>query len=344
MNRNALQFGAHYSLACAADLDGQAAPPYQALLKQLAEMDRLGYDHVWVSEHHFVPDLGTVPKPPTLMAAIARMTKRIRLGVALDVLSLQNPIEIAESYAMVDVVSDGRLEFGVGSGSELHDNDKAGAHPEAAGRVREVTEIVCQAWSGQPVNFRGAFFNYENVPVMSKPVQQPHPPIWVGCAQGEETFRWAGVKGFHVITLPHLYPEPRLLSALVKTYRRALAKAGHDFTATEVLGRFHIYVSQSLDRALREAEPYLRHDLATPDRADPAAKSRENLKLDRTDQVAHGFAIVGDPERCIDSIRRWREEAGLTAFSFAFHFGGMPEEMALTSIRLFAERVMPQFK
>jgi alkanesulfonate monooxygenase SsuD/methylene tetrahydromethanopterin reductase-like flavin-dependent oxidoreductase (luciferase family) len=153
------------------------------------------------------------------------------------------------------------------------------------------------------------------------------------------------VKGFHLMTLPCLYRQPRLLSGLVRIYRSALARAGHDFTATEVLGRFHIYVAHSLDQALREAEPYLLDAFAAHDGGDSERKCAENSTRGNVVQYfAGGFAIVGDPERCIDTIQRWREEAGLTAFCFAFQFGGMPEEMALTSIRLFAERVMPQFK
>jgi len=346
MNRNAIKFGAHYPLPCLSHLDGSSAQPYECLLGQAEELDRLGYDHIWVTEDYRPRKDGRSPDLPTLMRAIARTTKKVRLGVALDILSLHNPVETAESYAVVDVTSDGRLEFGLGTDNELDDYEKAGVNlEERPRRMHEATEVLVRAWSHQRVNFGGEFFAYQNVPIKSKPLQRPHPPIWVGCAKGEEIFRWAGVKGFHLMTLPCLYRQPRVLSGLVRIYRRALAGAGHDFAATDVLGRFHIYVSHGMRQALREAEPYLSNDLATPDRVNLGSKSRGNLKLKNlNDPVAQGFAIVGDPERCIDSIQRWREEAGLTAFSFAFHFGGMRDEMAMTSIRLFAERVMPQFK
>src|SRR4029077_378365 len=96
-------------------------------------------------------------------------------------------------------------------------------------------EIFPLAGFDKPVNFKGEFFNYENVPVVPKPVQRPHPPIWVGCARSEESYRWAGDNGYHLMTLPYLYREPHILPVLVKTYRIGLAKAGHDFTQPEVL-------------------------------------------------------------------------------------------------------------
>jgi alkanesulfonate monooxygenase SsuD/methylene tetrahydromethanopterin reductase-like flavin-dependent oxidoreductase (luciferase family) len=346
MDRNAMKFGAHYLPTYVPDLDGPINEFYRRMFSQMEEMDRLGYDHIWVTEHHFAMYGGTLPHPPTFMSAIARTTQRIRLGVAINVLPLHNPLDVAESYAMVDVISNGRLDFGVGKGSEAHEYRKLGVpQEESTGRMYEGVEIIRQAWSDKPVNFKGEFFKYENVPVVPKPVQRPHPPIWVGCARSEESFRWAGENGFHLMTLPYLYREPHILPAFVKTYRSGLAKAGHDFTQTEVLGKFHIYVSSSLDRAIEEAAPYLANYTDVHRAADPDRKERGLLVVrDVKTQLAEGFVIAGDPQRCVDTIQKWREGVGLTAISGTFHFGGMPQEMALKNIRLFAERVMPELK
>jgi alkanesulfonate monooxygenase SsuD/methylene tetrahydromethanopterin reductase-like flavin-dependent oxidoreductase (luciferase family) len=195
------------------------------------------------------------------------------------------------------------------------------------------------------VKFSGKFFHYDNVPVFPKPVQRPHPPIWVGCARSDESFRWAGENGFHLMTLPYLYREPGVLPGFVKSYRRALANSGHDFTGTDVLGKFHIYVSSSLSQAIEEASPYLANYSDVHRRADGERKERGLLVgRDAKTQLSEGFVIAGDPQRCVDTIQRWREEVGLTVISGTFQFGGMPHEMALKNIRLFAERVMPQFK
>jgi alkanesulfonate monooxygenase SsuD/methylene tetrahydromethanopterin reductase-like flavin-dependent oxidoreductase (luciferase family) len=346
MERNAMKFGAHYLPTYVPDLDGPVTELYQRMFAQMEEMDRLSFDHVWVTEHHFAFYGGTLPQPPAFMSAIARTTKQIRLGVAISVLPLHNPLDVAESYAMVDVISNGRLDFGVGKGSESHEYKKAGvSQQESTTRLYEGVEVLRQAWSDKPVSFSGEFFKYANVPVWPKPVQRPHPPIWVGCARSEDSFRWAGKNGFHLMTLPYLYREPHVLPGLVNTYRSALAEAGHDFTETEVLGKFHIYVSSSLDQAVREAEPYLINYFDVHHAADPERKEMGLMTVrDAKTQLIQGFVIAGDAQRCIDTIHRWREEVGLTTISGTFYFGGMPQEMALKNIRLFADRVMPEFK
>ncbi len=341
-----MKFGAHYLPTYVPDLDGPVGELYQRIFAQIEEMDRLGLDHAWVTEHHFAEYGGTLPHPPTFMSAIARTTRRIRLGVAISVLPLHNPLDVAESYAMVDVISNGRLEFGVGKGSEAHEYRKAGVkQEESTGRLYEGVEVIRQAWSNKRVNFKGEFFTYENIPVLPKPVQRPHPPIWVGCARSEDSFRWAGQNGFHLMTLPYLYRDPHVLPGLVKTYRKALADAGHDFTQTEVLGKFHIYVSSSLDDAMDEAAAYMANYVDVHKAADPDRKEMGLLTVrDARTQLSEGFVIAGDPQRCIDTIHKWREEVGLTTISGTFHFGGMPQDMALKNIQLFAERVMPEFK
>ena len=346
MSAVAMKFGSHYLPTYVPELDGSVTEFYQKMFSQMEEMDRLGYDHIWVTEHHFAHYGGDLPHPPTFLSAIARTTKRIRLGVAINVLPLHNPIDVAESYAMVDVISNGRLDFGVGKGSEVHEYRKFGIdQKEATGRMYEGVEVMLQAWSDQPVNFSGEFFKYQNVPVFPKPVQRPHPRFWVGCARSEDSFRWAGENGFQLMTLPYLYREPGALPALVKIYRDNLAKAGHDASKMDILGKFHIFVSSSLEKAIEEAAPYLDNYLEVHTAADTERKEQGLLiQRDAKTQLTEGFVIAGDPQRCIDAIHKWRESVGLTTISGTFHFGGMPQEMALRNIRLFADKVMPQFK
>ena len=334
-----MKFGAHFLPTYIAELDGPLTEFYQRMLAQIAELEQLGFDRAWVTEHHFGDYGGSIPHPPTFLSAVACKTSRIRVGVAVAVLPLNNPLQLAESYGMVDVLSNGRLDFGIGKGSEPIEYVRFGARrEEATQRMVEGTEILRQAWSNELVDFRGEFFNYQNVRVLPKPLQRPHPPIWVGATRTEETFRWAGENGFNLMTIPFVHPTMEALHGLVEIYRAALKRADHDLAGRQVLGKFHIYVSESLEQGVREASPYMKNYSAIHAAADP------NRKLTRHDiaaDMARGFIIVGDPQRCIDVIRRWHEEVGLTTFSFTFHFGGMPHEMALRNIRLFAERVAP---
>ncbi len=107
---------------------------------------------------------------------------------------------------MVDVISNGRLDFGIGKGSEPLEYHRLNVRQEeSTTRLKEGTEIIRQAWSDGEINFKGDLFEYQGFRVLPKPVQRPHPPIWVGCARSEDTFQWAGNNGFNLMTLPYLY-------------------------------------------------------------------------------------------------------------------------------------------
>ncbi len=334
-----MRFGAHYLPTYVPELDGSVANFYQLMFEQMDGLEGLGFTDVWITEHHFAYYGGIVPHPPTFMSAIARTTQKIRLGVALSVLPFHSPLGVAESYGMVDVISNGRLEMGVGRGNEPHEFRKTHTSQETSGMLtREAIHILRQAWSDEPVNFRGEFFEYQDVNVLPKPVQRPHPPIWVG-GHSAETFRWAAENGFNLMTLPYMQRDPVQMRANFKMYRDTLSEGGHG--KREILGKFHVYVADSLNDAEREAGVYIQnyntaHQAADPDRKLGAAR-------DFHAQIERGFLIAGDAQRCIDSIHRWREDAGLTTMSGTFYFGGMPQDMALKNIRSFAERVMPAF-
>lgn len=126
------------------------------MFEQMDLLDQLGYDDVWVTEHHFDEYGGTIPDPPVFLSALARTTSRIHLGVAVSVLPLRNPLQTAESYAMVDVISNGRLEFGLGRGSTPKEFEGLHIPRDDTGAVmRESLEVIRQAWSEDTVNFSG---------------------------------------------------------------------------------------------------------------------------------------------------------------------------------------------
>jgi alkanesulfonate monooxygenase SsuD/methylene tetrahydromethanopterin reductase-like flavin-dependent oxidoreductase (luciferase family) len=334
-----MRFGAHYLPTYVPDLDGSVTNFYQLMFEQMEQLEGLGFTDLWITEHHFGYYGGIVPHPPTFLSAIARTTQKIRLGVAISVLPFHNPLDVAESYGMVDVISNGRLEMGVGRGNEPHEFRKTHTSVESSSMLtREATEIIRQAWSDEPVNFRGEFFEYHDVNVLPKPVQRPHPPMWVG-AHSEDTFRWAAKNGFNLMTLPYMNPSPENMRANFQMYRKSLSEAGHG--KREILGKFHIYVADSMDQAVREGAPYIENYHATHQATDPGRKLATSRDFNAL--MERGFLIAGDSRRCIESIRRWQEEVGLTTLSGTFYFGGMPQELALKNIRTFAERVMPAF-
>jgi natural product biosynthesis luciferase-like monooxygenase protein len=338
-----MRFGAHYLPTYVPELDGSGQDFYRKMIEQMAELDRVGFDDVWVTEHHFHVYGGMVSQPPTFLAAVAQATQRIHLGVAISVLPLHNPLQVAESYAAVDVISGGRLEFGLGRGSTLREFASFKiSHDDSPTRMRESAEVILKSWADEPFSFKGELFDYEEVNVLPKPVQRPHPPIWVGASRSDGTFRWAGEHGFHLMTLPYMY-EPEVLREWVDHYRESLEAAGHDPSTREILGKFHIYVAESDAKAREEAMPYLQNyrDIANQRNSGNIAGTGGRIDLD--EQIRRGDVIAGDPQRVIDVIHQWQERLGLTTISGTVFFGGMPQEMALKNIRLFAERVMPAF-
>ena len=149
-----MKFGIHILPTYMPDVEGALPDFYQQMYDQIVEVEKLGFEQAWVTEHHFGGYGGTLPHPPTFLAAVAGKTTKIRLGVAVAVLPLHNPLQLAEAYAMADVISGGRLDFGIGKGSEPVEYRKFGMNrDEATQRFTECTEIIRQAWSDGPVKF-----------------------------------------------------------------------------------------------------------------------------------------------------------------------------------------------
>ena len=335
-----MQFGAHYLPTYIPALDGPEPEFYGRMFEQMKLLDQMGFHQVWVTEHHYHEYGGTIPNPAAFLAAVASMTTRIRLGIAIVILPLHNPLKVAETYAMVDVISGGRLDFGVGRGTPIELEHVGIGYEDSVLHLREGTEIIQQGWTGEVVAFTGKRFDYKGVRLLPKPVQRPHPPVWVAASRSDDTYRWAGQKGFHLLTLPYMY-EPETLRQSIDHYREALVQAGHDPATREVLGKFHIYVADSEQQAVHEAGPYLHNYWRVADAQHPGRSAVRQNQAE--DQIARGNVIAGDPQRCIDIIRYWRDTLGLTVVSGTFYFGGMPQEMALKNIQRFATEVMPAF-
>jgi natural product biosynthesis luciferase-like monooxygenase protein len=335
-----MKFSAHYLPTYIPELDGTETEFYRRMLEQAALLDTLGFYQFWITEHHFHEYGGTVPDPATFLAAVACHTRSIRLGAAISVLPLHHPLKIAESYAMVDVISNGRLDFGIGRGnSELEQTQFGLDYAESPVRFKESAEIIRQAWSGKPISFRGTHYQYEDIRVLPVPAQRPAPPFWVAANRSDDTYRWAGEQGAHLLILPYMY-EPEVLRQAIDTYHLGLERAGLAPFDRDVLGRVYIYVADSEAAAVREVGPYLEHYWRVA-----AEHSRVQMSTrSAADQIAQGKVIAGSPEHVAELIQKHADELGMTIASCSFHFGGMPQEMALTNIRRFATEVKPMFE
>ena len=340
-----MRFGLLYLPTYVPELDGSYGEFYGRMLEQISLAEQLGYDSVWLTEHHFHPYGGALPNPAVFAAAIAQRTTRIRIGTAVTVLPFHNPLLVAEDFAMVDVLSNGRLDFGVGRGSVPAEYRQFSLSQEQTFEIMaEATTVILRAWGEEVFHHQGQHFSYPPISLLPRPVQRPHPPIWVGAARTPETFEWAGRNGFHIMVLPYLIETPRL-KELLGVYRSALRQAGHDDRQVQVLAKFHVFVTEDKADLQRYASPaYDWYQRISGDRSGKgeAGYWRTNSTLEQ--HAAEYRAIAGRPDECVAQLRYWQETLGINHLGGTFHFGGLPQAVTLRSIELFAREVAPALR
>ena len=306
---------------------------YDELLEQVEAAEALGFDSFWIAEHHF-HEYGAVPSPPVWLAAAARRTRRIRLGAAVVVLPFRNPLLVAEEYAMVDVLSGGRLNLGTGSGYLRHEFEGFGVDPaEKRERFDEALEVLLRAWSGERFSYTGRFHRVSNVQLNVVPVQKPRPPIWIAVLRNEAAAE-VGRRGYPVMMIPYAAAEQvSELAETVAAFRRAFVEAGGRPEDATVPFGLHTYVSDSFARATAEAraamDRYVRTRLY--------ARQRPYQTLVERDLIA-----FGSPEDVIRVARRY-EAAGFTDYLAMMNFGGLEHARVLGSMERLARHVLPAF-
>jgi alkanesulfonate monooxygenase SsuD/methylene tetrahydromethanopterin reductase-like flavin-dependent oxidoreductase (luciferase family) len=316
-----------------AELPRTSGQFFGELLEQAEAAEQLGFDSFWVAEHHF-HEYGAIPSPAVWLAAAAQRTRRIRLGSAVVVLPFRNPLQVAEDYAMVDVLSGGRLNLGVGSGYLRHEFEGFGVRAEdKRERFDEALDVVLRAWTGERFCYDGRFHTVRDVQLNVVPVQRPRPPVWIAVLRNEAAAH-VGKRGFPMMMIPYATTE-RIdeLAETVAAFRDAFVDAGGDRRAATVPFGLHAYCSDSFERATAEAKPamdrYVRTRLY-------ARQRPYELLVDKS------LIAFGSPEDVIRVARRY-EQAGLTDFLAITNFGGLEHARVLRSMELLAKHVLPAF-
>jgi alkanesulfonate monooxygenase SsuD/methylene tetrahydromethanopterin reductase-like flavin-dependent oxidoreductase (luciferase family) len=260
---------------------------------------------------------------------------RFRLGVAVSVLPCHNPIDVAEQYAMVDILSGGRLEFGAGSGYLKHEYDGY-LVPVAEKRERfdEALEIIEKAWTGERFSYNGRFTRIVDTALQITPIQKPRPPILIAVLR-DEAAREVGARGYALLTIPYAQAqglEP--LAVMTRAYRDAWAAGGRAPEQALVGCAVHSHVTLDPADIERHAKPALARYVRTR----LYATSRPYEVLQEKELVT-----IGDPDRVISVIRHF-EEAGFNLFLNIMDFGGMDPRAVRKSMEIFAREVMPAFK
>jgi natural product biosynthesis luciferase-like monooxygenase protein len=321
----------------------------------LVETDRaeaLGFHSVWFAEHHFHHYGGHIPSVPVLGAAVAQRTKNLRIGSGIVLLPLQDPVRVAEEYALFDCLSHGRLEFGIGRGFQRLEYD-AFERDMADSRVlfEEAHDVIIKAWTEEHFSYEGKFRKVHNLQVLPKPVQKL-PPIYVACIFTEESFEWTGKMGYHLMTVPYASPDPLFLAGRIQLFRET--RKAHGYKADpEVLGVYHFYCGETAAKAKEEPrEAIMRYIAAVGDSNQEPAYSEQYAMYQGLKKAFKTFdyegylypdkVIFGDPDQCVERIKQI-QAAGITNVSLLANFGGLDHAQVLASLDRFAQYVMPKF-
>ncbi len=323
-------------------LMGTRGGDYDAMLDQVVRTEELGFDTVVLAERHFRHAPLLYPSPLAVGGAIAARTERIRIGTAGRILSLDHPLHVAEDTATLDVLSDGRLDFGVTRASLDEEAHVAfsSPHSESQGRFREALEIIVRAWTEDSFSYEGDHFSLPEVSVFPKPIQRPHPPLYV-VAVSPERLAFASREGINAFI-----GAIRTTAELAETadaYRDGLAASGHDPAERTLSVNRFIYVSDDDERARAEFEqPFLElmHERAPDLKGALVAKygGVEELTFDR---FLADFCVCGGPETV---TRRLREVIDATQTDYllaTLNFVTLDHPLCLRSMELFGAEVMP---
>jgi alkanesulfonate monooxygenase SsuD/methylene tetrahydromethanopterin reductase-like flavin-dependent oxidoreductase (luciferase family) len=323
---------------------------YRDTLEQAAHAEALGFESVWPVEQHFDPELSILPSPLLLLAALAERTRNLRLGIAIVLLPLSHPIRVAEEIATLDVLSNGRVEFGIGRGSlPEHFKGYGILQSESRERFLEALDVIRQAWTHERISHQGRFFQIGQVAVVPKPVQQPYPPIRVA-ANSPDTFEFMGQLGLPIFVASQVNPFSRIREYL-PVYRAARAAAGHpDQSPDDVTILTPTYVAGSRAQVRAEMEQsllcWLRSVTArykSPETGPALVRERlERVRRMTYEQACETMGVFDTPEACVERLHRFREEFNMGRLICWFNQGGLvPHRLVMRSMELFAEKVMP---
>lgn len=342
-----MRFGFFDQLPC--DDSQSEQQRFQDILTQIELGDQLGFDAVWLGELHFGRRSSISASPLMILAAAAQRTQRIRLGTAVTLLPLHNPIKIAEEAATADVLSGGRLELGVGRGTApIHYIGYNVPQEESRERFEEALEVLLQAWTQESFSYQGKYFQAQDLSVVPKPIQKPYPPIRLA-ANSPDTFTIAGRLGTPIFASPLINPPDKLREYL-SVHRDALEPG----VRQDVALMFPVHVSDSREQARQECEASLMHFFkAAGERLKPLGnatiKSFEAFQqvLERLERVSYEgidkrMGVFGEPAHCVERIKALQDEFQMDEFIAYFNQGGLVEPATVRrSMELFATAVIP---
>lgn len=344
---------------------------YWEAVEQIEAADRAGFDTIWEVEHHFLEEFSHSPAPEVFLSAIAQRTRNIRIGHGVVLLpwKFNHPIRVAERAAVLDIMSKGRLEFGTGRSSVLEQTGFDMDPTESRAMWQEAVRIIPQMWMQERFSYDGRFYKIPERPVIPKPVQKPHPPMWVA-ATSPETWELAGQNGLGCLGLTVWVDLPELQERM-KRYRDAVKNctpagafvnnqvgvftiahcapttaAAVENGAVDATMWYVTYVFKALAAIPKEmlgkvpgTLPY--EDIVKQFPLIERWDKEGTVSFDEIDE--RDMVIVGDPDKCIQKLKKY-EAAGADHVLCLMQVGGLKHEHIMKSIELFGKYVIPEFK
>jgi alkanesulfonate monooxygenase SsuD/methylene tetrahydromethanopterin reductase-like flavin-dependent oxidoreductase (luciferase family) len=318
------------------------------MLDQCVLLEDLGYDSAWFSEHHSGPY--SFGNPALMIATAATRTKRLKLGTGVSLLPLHHPIVLSEEYAMLDRLTGGRLEYGIGRGYLVHEYPWLNvALDESVARYREAVDFIVKAWTCDTpmMSFEGKHVKVDRYKPFPGVVQKPYPRIY-SSAVSPESFAYAGSKNLDV-GISVFSSDITVLPKSVAEYEKALSDGGFSRANREVMGITQMYCAKDQSDALAEGKRYAENyykffakimiDASGPNPAAEYMQAVNALDLNDRNQT-----LFGNPDSLIEKITRMRDDLHLDYLQLEVAQGGCPPKKVVEVLRLFGEKVIPHFK
>ena len=339
---------------------------YAEHLSEMAYCEELGFDGVVFNEHHYSA-YGTMPSPNLIASALSQKTTKIKIGVLGNILPLRNhPVRVAEEYAMIDCLSNGRLIAGFVRGIPP-EYIWYGVNPEESrGRFEEAYDLIMTAWTKPVWSHEGKFFKLHDCAIWPRPVQQPHPPIWIA-ARSAESVEWCVQRH---LPCAQVYQTTGQIEDTFSYYRTKAKEEGWDANPDKFILCRHIYIDDTDQKARGNIEAAMAYFFTVFNRGfneainkDAVAKqltaaltsersfsyfregNRERFdfsKMDYDGLIKSGYLIAGNPDSVAKQIQNQMQQVGADHFMGMFHIGNLHHDKVINSLDLFTKEIMPR--
>jgi alkanesulfonate monooxygenase SsuD/methylene tetrahydromethanopterin reductase-like flavin-dependent oxidoreductase (luciferase family) len=344
---------------------------YEEHLDAWEALDRFGYDGVGFNEHHCSP-YGLMNSPNLMAASAAQRTKNLKLLIYGNLLPVHQPLRLAEELAMIDCLSKGRLISGFARGIPREYQVHNIPLSESRARFEEAYDIITRAWTEEVFSYEGRFWSYQDVALWPRPVQQPHPPIWIPIVGSQESIEFAAAHNIPIT--PGLGRARGLRDDIIRYYAKCLADAGHRITPNHLSLGITAYVADSKAQALREYGPHILYfnrtlfshgnfteterqrqtgysseastDYVRPENLRAAQNLRSefrNLTMDQLEEQAEHMPL-GPADEVAQRIIEAAESAGANTVQLAMNRGALPHDLFMAQIERFAREVLPRLQ